>query len=285
MALPFKLMAGGPLGSGRQWLPWIHLADEVGAIRFLLEREDARGPFNLAAPNPVTNRQLARALGRVLRRPGFVPAPGFALHAVLGEMADMLLEGQRVVPRRLLELGYAFRFPELEPALRDLLGVSRPRCPPCLRRSARGTSRGSSSAGARRWACRRRRAGAGWPSRSGWRAGWPTRPRSRPARAGSCGSPAADERGSAARASGAGRSRSARRTAGCSPSSAWTPAGRPRPAWRSPSVPRPGGCEVDVLQQGFQRLPLSSGLTVWESYRRRWRTALERLAAVVEATR
>jgi uncharacterized protein (TIGR01777 family) len=121
MTLPFKMMAGGPLGDGRQWFPWIHIADEVGAIRFLLERDDARGPFNLTAPNPVTNRELTRLLARVMNRPGFLPAPGFGLRILLGEMADMLLHGQRVVPARLLELGYAFRYPDPEPALRSLL--------------------------------------------------------------------------------------------------------------------------------------------------------------------
>jgi uncharacterized protein (TIGR01777 family) len=122
MALPFKLFAGGPLGNGRQGFPWIHLADEVGAIRFLLEQERASGPFNLTAPNPVSNRDLARALGRVLGRPSFLPAPGFALRLALGEMAGMLLGGQYAVPQRLLEHGCRFRFPDLEGALRDLLG-------------------------------------------------------------------------------------------------------------------------------------------------------------------
>jgi uncharacterized protein (TIGR01777 family) len=121
MALPFRVMAGGPLGSGRQWVPWIHMADEVGAIRFLLENEDASGPFNLTAPNPLRNRDFSRALGRALKRPALAPAPSFALRAVLGEMADMLLEGQRAVPQRLLETGYVFRYPEALPALRDLL--------------------------------------------------------------------------------------------------------------------------------------------------------------------
>jgi len=120
IALPFKMLAGGRLGDGRQWLSWIHLADEVGAIRFLLEREDARGPFNLAAPSPVTNRDLTRVLAKVLHRPGFLPAPAFALRLALGEMADMLLTGQRAVPSRLLALGFAFRHPEIEPALRSL---------------------------------------------------------------------------------------------------------------------------------------------------------------------
>ena len=121
IALPFRLMAGGPLGDGRQWFPWIHLADEVGAIRFLLERDDARGPFNLTAPNPLTNRDFTRVLAGVMHRPGFMPAPSFALRIALGEMADMLLNGQRAEPFRLLEMGYTFRYPEAEAALRNLL--------------------------------------------------------------------------------------------------------------------------------------------------------------------
>lgn len=121
MALPFRFFAGGPLANGRQWFPWIHLADEVGAIRFLLERDDADGPFNLTAPEPVTNREFSAALGRALHRPSLLPAPEFALRIALGEMADMLLHGQRAVPRRLQELGYVFRFAEPEAALRDLL--------------------------------------------------------------------------------------------------------------------------------------------------------------------
>lgn len=125
MALPFKLMAGAPLGSGRQWLPWIHMADEVGAIRFLMEREDAQGPFNLVAPKPVTNRELGDVLGRVLRRPSPLQALGLGVpepvfRVMLGEMADAVLHSQRVLPSRLLQLGYAFRFPDVESALRDL---------------------------------------------------------------------------------------------------------------------------------------------------------------------
>jgi uncharacterized protein len=120
MALPFRLGVGGPVGGGHQWFPWIHLADEVGAIRFLLEQEDARGPFNLTAPQPLTNRDFSRVLGKALHRPSLAPAPGFALRLVLGEMAEMLLNGQRAVPQRLLEMGYAFRFPEALQALRNL---------------------------------------------------------------------------------------------------------------------------------------------------------------------
>jgi len=122
MLLPAKLGANGPLGTGRQGFPWIHLEDEIGAIRFLIDREDATGPFNLAAPNPPSQAEFAKALGRVLHRPSFLPAPAFALRLALGEMADALLDGHRVVPKRLLELGYRFRFPDLEEALADLLG-------------------------------------------------------------------------------------------------------------------------------------------------------------------
>lgn len=122
MALPFRLFAGGPVGSGEQYVPWIHIADEVAAIRFLAERDDARGPFNLTAPEPVTNAGLSRALGKALHRPSLLPAPGFALRLVFGEMADVLLTGQRALPRALTELGFSFRFPAIAPALADLLG-------------------------------------------------------------------------------------------------------------------------------------------------------------------
>jgi uncharacterized protein (TIGR01777 family) len=121
MQLPFRLFAGGPLGNGRQYMPWIHLDDEVGAIRFLLDSPTAGGPFNLTAPEPLTNKQFSRTLGRVLRRPSFMPAPAVALRLALGEMSKLLLEGQRALPRRLEEAGYRFRYPGLETALRDLV--------------------------------------------------------------------------------------------------------------------------------------------------------------------
>ena len=115
----FRMGAGGPLGSGRQWLSWVALADIVGAIEFLLAREDAAGAVNVVSPNPVQQREYARTLGRVLHRPALLPAPAFALRLVMGEMADALvLSSQRVLPRRLTELGFAFRYPELEPALK-----------------------------------------------------------------------------------------------------------------------------------------------------------------------
>ncbi|MEE8279047.1 MAG: TIGR01777 family oxidoreductase [Thermoanaerobaculia bacterium] len=122
MLPPFRLFVGGPVGSGRQWFPWIHLADEVGAIRFLLEQEGADGPYHLTAPEPVTTREFSRALGKVLGRPSALPAPALGLRLALGEMAEILLEGQRALPSRLLEEGYRFRFAEAEGALRDLLG-------------------------------------------------------------------------------------------------------------------------------------------------------------------
>ncbi len=122
MARPFKFFIGGRLGSGEQWLPWIHIDDEVRAIQFLLKDEGADGPFNLCAPNPVRNREMAYLLGHFLNRPAALPAPTFAMKAVLGEMAEIALSGQRAVPARLLDQGFAFKHPELEDALRDLLG-------------------------------------------------------------------------------------------------------------------------------------------------------------------
>lgn len=120
MLLPFRLFVGGPVGSGSQCVPWIHIADEVGAIRFLIEHTDAHGPFNLVAPEVATNAELGRIAARVLRRPSWFPLPAFAMRLLFGEVATLLLEGQRAEPKRLRALGYAFRFPTLEAALRDL---------------------------------------------------------------------------------------------------------------------------------------------------------------------
>jgi hypothetical protein len=122
LLLPFKLYAGGPLGSGRQGFSWIHPADEIAAIRFLLENPAASGPFNLCAPDPLTNAQFGKTIGRVLGRPSWLPVPAFAMRLALGEVASMVLEGQRATPRKLLDLGFRFRFTEAEAALRDLLG-------------------------------------------------------------------------------------------------------------------------------------------------------------------
>lgn len=120
MALPFKLFVGGPVGSGRQYLPWIHLDDEVRAIRLLIENERANGPFNLSAPNPLTNRGFGKALAAALHRPYFMPAPGFMMRLVLGEMSVLVLEGQKAVPQRLLDLGFKFRYPQVQAALESI---------------------------------------------------------------------------------------------------------------------------------------------------------------------
>lgn len=122
MLLPVRAFIGGPLGSGKQAVPWIHLADEVAAIRFLLENEGCSGPYNLCAPQPATQAEFARLAGRVLRRPAFLPSPAALLKLTLGEKAQLVLEGQRALPRRLLEAGFSFRYPDLEAALRALLG-------------------------------------------------------------------------------------------------------------------------------------------------------------------
>lgn len=121
MMLPFHLFAGGPLGSGRQWMPWIHMDDCIALIRFALQTDGFHGPMNVSAPTPVQNREFAGVLGRVMRRPSFVPAPAFAMRALLGEMATMVLTGQRAVPKAALHAGYTFKFADLETALRDLI--------------------------------------------------------------------------------------------------------------------------------------------------------------------
>lgn len=120
-ALPFRLFVGGPLGSGQQWWSWIHIDDEVRAIRFLLENEFAHGVFNLTAPNPLTNKAFGKMIGRVLKRPSFIPVPAFALKLVLGEVANVVLKGQRVLPQRLEAAGFTFKFPDAHSALTDLL--------------------------------------------------------------------------------------------------------------------------------------------------------------------
>lgn len=124
LLLPFRLFVGGPMGSGKQWFPWIHIQDEARALRFLIDNPQASGPFNLTAPYPLTNAGFAQALGRVLGRPSWLPLPGFILKLAFGEVSSVLLEGQRAVPQRLQELGFEFRFPTAEMALKDLLRPS-----------------------------------------------------------------------------------------------------------------------------------------------------------------
>jgi hypothetical protein len=122
MLLPFKLGAGGRLGSGRQWMSWVTLEDVVRVLRHALESDGLSGPVNVVAPSPVTNSEFTRTLGRVLHRPTLFPVPAFALKLMLGEMAEaLLLASQRVMPRRLLSNGFLFGDPQLEPALQKLL--------------------------------------------------------------------------------------------------------------------------------------------------------------------
>jgi uncharacterized protein len=123
LTLPYRLFVGGPMGSGRQYISWIHIVDEIGAIRFLIENEQATGAFNLAAPNPLTNAEFGKIIGRILTRPSLLPVPGFAMRTLFGEVSTLVLDGQRARPKRLLESGYTFRYPDAEQALRDLLNV------------------------------------------------------------------------------------------------------------------------------------------------------------------
>jgi uncharacterized protein len=109
------------LGSGRQWISWVHFKDLLRCFQFFLENEQAAGVFNVTSPEPVTNAQFGKTLGKVLHRPYWLPAPAFMLRLVLGEMSTLVLDGQRVVPQRLLEMGYKFEYADLRTALEDLL--------------------------------------------------------------------------------------------------------------------------------------------------------------------
>ncbi|MBA3973468.1 MAG: TIGR01777 family protein [Candidatus Solibacter sp.] len=120
MLLPFKLGLGGRLGSGRQWMPWVHLDDQIGLTLFALDSPSLSGPVNAVAPEPVTNATFVRALGRALRRPAVIPAPAFALKVALGEMSQIVLSSQRVAPRALERAGYEFRYLRLADALAAL---------------------------------------------------------------------------------------------------------------------------------------------------------------------
>ncbi|HKK91585.1 MAG TPA: TIGR01777 family oxidoreductase [Desulfobacteraceae bacterium] len=120
MAPAFRFFVGGPLGSGMQWFPWIHIQDIEGGVTFLAETRDAEGVFNFTAPEPVRQKTFARALGRSLNRPAVMPAPSFMVKTVMGELGSSLLQSQRVVPERLQNAGYRFLFKELDAALADL---------------------------------------------------------------------------------------------------------------------------------------------------------------------
>ena len=118
MLLPFKLGVGGPVASGKQYLPWIHVDDVVGIYLAAIDDERWTGPVNGTAPDPVTNKEFSRALGRALHRPAVAPIPGFAIRTLYGDMAEIVTEGQRAIPKRTLELGYQFRYTDLDDALK-----------------------------------------------------------------------------------------------------------------------------------------------------------------------
>jgi len=117
----FKKFIGGPIGNGRQWFSWVHIKDLAEAFVFLMKHPEISGPVNLCSPNPLQNKDLAKALGKALHRPSFMPAPGFMIKLVLGEFGSVILEGQRVVPRRLLDSGFKFEYPDIDKALRSIV--------------------------------------------------------------------------------------------------------------------------------------------------------------------
>jgi uncharacterized protein (TIGR01777 family) len=118
----FRKFVGGPIGSGQQWFSWVHIEDLAEAFVFLMSRPESSGPVNLCSPNPVRNIDLARALGKALKRPSFLPAPGFMIKLILGEFGSVILEGQRVTPGRLLESGFVFKYPGIDSALENIVG-------------------------------------------------------------------------------------------------------------------------------------------------------------------
>jgi uncharacterized protein len=118
----FKKYIGGPIGSGKQWFSWVHIKDLAEAFAFLIKHPEISGPVNVCSPNPVRNRDLAGALGKALHRPSFFPAPGFMVKLVLGEFGSVILKGQRVIPKRLLDSGFAFQYPDIDKALQGIVG-------------------------------------------------------------------------------------------------------------------------------------------------------------------
>ena len=118
----FKKYIGGPIGSGKQWFSWIHIKDLAEAFAFLLKHPEISGPVNVCSPNPVRNKDLAKALGKALHKPSFMPAPGFMIKLVLGEFGSVILEGQRVIPKKLLENGFVFQYADIHQALQNIAG-------------------------------------------------------------------------------------------------------------------------------------------------------------------
>ncbi len=122
MVLPFRFFLGGPLGSGRQWFPWIHIDDVIECILFAIRAENISGVYNVVAPEPVTMKRFSEILGRVVRRPSWLPVPSLALRLLLGEMSEMILGGQKAVPARLIRAGFQFRYRNVQDALTAILG-------------------------------------------------------------------------------------------------------------------------------------------------------------------
>ena len=118
----FKKYIGGPIGSGKQWFSWIHLRDLAEALIFMMKHPEISGPINTCSPNPVRNKDLAKALGKALHKPSFMKAPGFMVKLVLGEFGSVILKGQRVIPTKLLESGFVFQYADIHKALQSLAG-------------------------------------------------------------------------------------------------------------------------------------------------------------------
>ena len=121
LLLPFKMFVGGPLGTGKQWFPWVHRDDVVGVFRFALSERKFSGPVNVAAPECVNMKQFCTALGNAMHRPSWAPVPSVVLRVLLGEMSTIVLTGQKVIPRKLLQMNYQFKYPKLVPALQAVL--------------------------------------------------------------------------------------------------------------------------------------------------------------------
>jgi uncharacterized protein (TIGR01777 family) len=122
MLPPFKMALGGPIGSGNQWMSWIHMADIVGLIRYAIEQESIRGAINGTAPVPVTNKEFSKTLGKVLKRPAIFPMPAFVVKILFGQMGEeLLLAGKRVVPDKMVQAGYSFKYADLDSALKDIV--------------------------------------------------------------------------------------------------------------------------------------------------------------------
>ncbi|MEK3889572.1 TIGR01777 family oxidoreductase [Bacillus sp. FSL K6-3431] len=120
MVLPYKLFIGGTVGTGRQWVSWVHVADVAGLIQFSIEHHTISGPLNVTAPEPIKMKEFGKTIGHVLHRPHWLPVPSFALQVLLGEMSEILINGQRVLPEKAMEHGYSYEYPTLEKALSNL---------------------------------------------------------------------------------------------------------------------------------------------------------------------